>query len=168
MSQKYVFITAHDAHVSFRTDAHVTGSDPVIKPDTSDAVLARTVTMFENRGYEVEVRDERKVAKKVTLDYNEYGVLTFDGQDLFKAASDVAMKVLKPMTDAATPMETRLIEQEMAAAIACALGEIRIRKALAIRDAHKNKTGQDYTPGLGGHCGTAKLDGAPRRIRNPR
>ena len=154
MSEKYVFIVAHDDYVSFRGVSFrgENGTDPVIKPDTSDEVLARCVARFENRGYEVEVRDERKVAKKTTLDYNEFGVLTFDGQDLFKAASDVAMKVLKPITDAATPTETRLIEQELSAAISCALGEIRLRKALAIQ---KN-------------WGTVKLDGAPRKIRQPR
>jgi hypothetical protein len=45
----------------------MTGSDPVVKPDTSDMVLATVLARFFNLGnYEVEVRDDRK-SKKVTF-----------------------------------------------------------------------------------------------------
>jgi len=58
MSKKYVFITAYNDHVSFRGDNGM-GSDPVISPETSDAVLAKTMVKFQNLGYEIEIRDER-------------------------------------------------------------------------------------------------------------
>lgn len=56
---KYVFITAHDTHISFRSNDGLDGSDPVVKPETSDMVILRVVEKFKGRGYEVEVRDER-------------------------------------------------------------------------------------------------------------
>lgn len=72
MPQKYVFITAHAGYVSFyatnQFGVATTGSDPVIKPDTSDKVLAKTLSRFKDLGYDVEVRDDRK-AKKVVEDY---------------------------------------------------------------------------------------------------
>lgn len=170
MFKKYVFITVHDDHVTFRgTQAKgktLTGTDPVISPDTSDAVFERCVATFSNLGYEIETRDERTTPRpKAALDYNEFGVLPFETQDLFKAAAVAAMKVLKPLTDAATPTETRLIEEEISAAITGELFDIRIKKSHAIIASRKKATGQNDCGGLMGHWGTPKLDGVTRKAR---
>lgn len=59
-TDKYVFIVAHDDHVSFRgVNPPLSGSEPKRK-ESSDSVLARCVAMFSNLGYEIEIRDERK------------------------------------------------------------------------------------------------------------
>ena len=67
------------------------------------------------------------------LDYNEYGVLDLDTQELISHAVDNLFDELSELTEDATNVDLLLLESEVVGNIVCAVGEMRLKRSVAKR-----------------------------------
>lgn len=67
------------------------------------------------------------------MTYNKYGVLNVEAQEFLRVAEREFMDKIKVITDEATPVEIRLLSQEVHCGISGRMAELILTKACAIR-----------------------------------